>query len=177
MPEVIEYRCGHCGANICVSKGNQHSPGQYYLPKCYNCDLPTIITRHDKRYPPSGLSITVKGLPEHIGEVYKEVKDCLVIGAWTATNMLARKLLMNVAVDKGADENKAFAYYVVWMDKSEWNTTGLKLGLDRIRAKGNDANHEIKEVSKEDVEEIFELLTMFLRLVYEFPDKFSNNTV
>ena len=91
--------------------------------------------------------------------------------------MLARKLLMNVAVDKGADENKAFSYYVGWMDDSEWNTTGLKLGLDRIKNKGNDANHEIKEVSKEDVEEIFELLTMFLRLVYEFPDKFSNNTV
>ena len=91
--------------------------------------------------------------------------------------MLARKLLMNVAVDKGADENKAFAYYVDWMDESEWNTTGLKLGLAQIKDKGNEANHEIKEVSREDVEEIFELLTMFLRLVYEFPDKFSNNTV
>ena len=90
--------------------------------------------------------------------------------------MLARKLLMNVAVDKGAEENKAFTYYVSWMDKSEWNTTGLKLGLARIKNKGNEANHEIKEVTIEDVKEIFELLTMFLRLVYEFPDKFSNNT-
>ena len=90
--------------------------------------------------------------------------------------MLARKLLMNVAVDKGANVNETFAYYVKWMDESEWNTTGLKLGLDQIRKKGNDANHEINKVSREDVEEIFELLTMFLRLVYEFPNKFSNNT-
>ena len=177
MHEVIEYRCGHCDANICVEKGGLHNPGQYYLANCYRCHVPTIFTRNNKQYPPSRLPITVKGLPEDIGEVYKEVKDCLVIGAWTATNMLARKLLMNVAVDKGAEQNKVFSYYVDWMGNSEWNTTGLKLGLARIKNKGNEANHEIKEVSKEDVEEIFELLTMFLRLVYEFPDKFSNNTV
>ena len=176
MSKLIEYICGHCGANICVSKGPTHTPGGYYLPKCYKCNLPTILTIDNKRYPPSGFPTTVKGLPEGIGKVYKEIKDCLVIGAWTATNMLARKLLMNVAVDKGAEENKAFTYYVSWMDKSEWNTTGLKLGLARIKNKGNEANHEIKEVTIEDVKEIFELLTMFLRLVYEFPDKFSNNT-
>lgn len=177
MADPIEYICGHCDAYICVGRGPTHSPGGYHIPKCYKCNLPTIFTIDNKQYPPSGLPITVNGLPEDIDKAYKEVKECLVIGARTATNMLARKLLMNVAVDKGADENKAFTYYVDWMGKSEWNTTGLRLGLDRIKNKGNEANHEIKEVSKQDVEEIFELLTMFLRLVYEFPDKFSNKTV
>ena len=76
MPEVIKYKCGHCDANICVTKGEQHHPGLYYLPKCYNCNLPTIITENNKRYPPSGLPITVKGLPEGIGKVYKEIKNC-----------------------------------------------------------------------------------------------------
>ena len=177
MSNVIEFSCGHCDAFICVQKGIIYSASNYHITQCFKCGLPTIFTTNNKKYPPTRLPTTVKGLPDDIDKVYKEIKDCLTVGAWTATNMLARKLLMNVAVDKGADPNQKFFYYVDWMDSSEWNTTGLKLGLDRIRSKGNEANHEIKEVSKEDVEEIFELLTVFLQLVYEFPDKFSDNSV
>ncbi|GIW50780.1 MAG: hypothetical protein KatS3mg081_0135 [Gemmatimonadales bacterium] len=41
--------------------------------------------------------------------------------------------------------------------------------LDHIREKGNEANHEIVIMSKEDAEELVSFSEMLLKFIFEFP--------
>ena len=43
--------------------------------------------------------------------------------------------------------------------------------VDYIRQKGNEANHEIVLMTKEDAEDLINFSEMLLRFVYEFPSK------
>jgi hypothetical protein len=45
----------------------------------------------------------------------------------------------------------------------------LKRSVDRIRTRGNQANHEIELMSAQDANELISLSAMLLRLIYEFP--------
>jgi len=83
--------------------------------------------------------------------------------------MACRKILMHMAVDKGADENRSFAHYVDYLSDHGYITPDGKKWVDYIRSRGNDANHEISLMTKPDAERLLLFTDMLLRLVYEFP--------
>lgn len=169
------YRCGHCGADIVSNDGGEsHQNHQRSIYLCINCHKPTYFEADGTQIPGVLPGKEVKGLPSDVAPLYKEARRCFMITAWTATTMLARKLLMQVAVDKGAPKDKSFVEYIDWIKESDWNTLGLKKGLDRIRKKGNKANHEVSIIPQEEAKESLVLLEVFLRLVYEYPDTFDD---
>lgn len=55
---------------------------------------------------------TIDGLPEEVLESYSEARRCMEVNAYTAAELICRKILMHVAADKGADEGKSFAAYL-----------------------------------------------------------------
>lgn len=61
-----------------------------------------------------------------------------------------RKLLMHVAVGKGAPTSQTFQQYVTFLDVNHHVPVGAKDWIDHIRTRGNEANHEIKMMSKEE---------------------------
>jgi len=61
---------------------------------------------------------------------------------------------MNVAVSKGADTGKSFLHYVDFLADQHFVPPGAKDWVDHIRQKGNEANHEISIMSKEEAQVI-----------------------
>ncbi len=43
--------------------------------------------------------------------------------------------------------------------------------VDHIRKKGNEANHEIRLMTKIDAEELVSFAEMLLKFIYEFPER------
>ena len=85
--------------------------------------------------------------------------------------MLARKILMHIAVERGADPGKSFAYYVSYLVDNNYVPPDSRDWVDEIRENGHEANHEIREVTIEQARSVLDFVTMLLELLYEFPDE------
>jgi hypothetical protein len=132
--------------------------------------MPTFFVK-DKRIPQQLAGNAVKHLPKEIEDVYNEARECFTVNAFTGSVMLCRKLLMNIAVHKGAVPNQTFATYVDYLCDKGFVSGDNKIWADLVRNKGNDANHEITKMNSMDAEELIEFLELVLKSVYEFPEK------
>ena len=83
--------------------------------------------------------------------------------------MLCRKILMHVAVEKGAEENKSFKHYVDWLVDERYVPRGGEGWVDYIRTRGNEANHEIAPINADDAKALLFFTEALLRNVYELP--------
>ena len=92
------------------------------------------------------------------------------VRAYTAAAMLARKLLMNLAVQEGASGGLKFIEYVDYLVSNNYVPPKGKQWVNRIRDKGNEANHEIRQVPEAEAIEVIELTELLLRFNYELSD-------
>jgi hypothetical protein len=76
---------------------------------------------------------------------------------------------MNVAVSQGAVAGRSFKEYVDYLAEKGFVPPGGGDWVSRIREKGNDANHEILNMTREDAGELLEFLGLLLKFIYEFP--------
>lgn len=111
----------------------------------------------------------VNNLPQEISALYREARNCVSVGAATASVLACRKLLMNIAVQKGAEEGKPFIFYVEHLSSKGFVPPDGKGWVDHIRQKGNEATHEIKLMSTTDANELISFAEMLLKFIYEFP--------
>ena len=169
----FSYTCGYCGCNVANDRGytcNNDLGGRFSNLKIYicpNCDRPTYFDLNKKQYPGVKLGGDVKNVnKQEVEKLYDEARNCFSVNAFTSVALCCRKLLMNVSVDLGADENKSFAYYVNWMDENNYILPNAKKWVDQIRKIGNEATHEIHIISKEDAEKSLKFIEMILNLVY-----------
>ena len=61
---------------------------------------------------------------------------------------------MHIAVQKGADSGKSFISYVEFLAENNYLPPNGKDWVDHIRKRGNEANHEIMIMKKEDAMEL-----------------------
>jgi hypothetical protein len=54
----------------------------------------------------------VEKLPPEIEPLYNEACNCMTVGACTSAVLTCRKILMHIAVEKGAAEGQTFVAYV-----------------------------------------------------------------
>ena len=67
---------------------------------------------------------------------WNEAVNSARAGAFTASEIMCRKILMHVAVDKtGVDKGKAFTEYIDALDSAGYIPTGLKPKIDEIRTR------------------------------------------
>ncbi len=89
------------------------------------------------------------------------------VGAFTATELLCRKILMHVAADKGANPGEPFAAYLDFLEKAGYVTPPMKGWVDLIRRHGNLAAHELPAPDQQRAESTLMFTAELLRLVYE----------
>lgn len=139
--ESLRYECGHCSTIVASDKG-------WYaiLPSgvktanvriCPNCNKASYLG--EIQAPGIVFGNPVGSLPAHVGKLYDECRACTAANAFPAV-LAARKLLMHIAVDKGAAPNETFITYIEHLAKAvmsrptarDGSITYAKRGMKRI---------------------------------------------
>lgn len=170
------FICGYCGFNVGDNKAyfsrdedGRVSNNKIYI--CPKCSKPTYFDSNYKQYPGVKYGNVVSNInKKEVLDLYEEARSCFSVNSFTSVALCCRKLLMNIAVDLGAEENKKFAYYVGWLDENNYILPNAKSWVDQIRKIGNEATHEIHIIDKKDAEKSLIFIEMLLKLVYEFPN-------
>ncbi len=113
----------------------------------------------------------VNHLPPDIGVLYNEARAAIAGSAPTAAVLCCRKLLMHVAVEKGAEEGKSFQSYVSHLADNNFIPAGARAWVDEIRTKSNEANHQIVIKTIKEARELIDFVEMLLMVVYDYPSR------
>lgn len=177
--QVIEnksFTCGHCSDKVASDRGyklgfNSDGSGQQrggiYI--CPNCHGPNFNTQENEWLPGQPFGRQVKSVPNELHQLYEEARRCAKENCFTATVLLCRKMLMNIAVAQGAAENLKFIEYVNFLATKGFVPPNGKQWVDHIRKKGNEATHEIQTMTKDDAKDLLFFTEMLLIFLYEFP--------
>lgn len=177
------YDCGYCGASVSSEKG-WHAYlqptgdifGSIYI--CHKCLKPTFFDFSGSQTPGIIMGDVVESIDEkNVEDLYNEARKSSSAGAFTATVLCCRKLLMHIAVDKGDKPGKTFFEYVQFLSDNNYIPPGAKEWVDQIRKKGNEANHEIVIMNIESAKDLLSFCGMLLKIIYEFPAKVKKPTV
>ena len=163
------FTCGFCGCSVGPSFGYQHGSGCRDIFICPTCDQPNYFG--EKQTPSPLLGDKVENVPSEINSLYNEARACTSVNAFTAAVLACRKILMHIAVDKGAPGGERFIEYVEYLSNKGYVPPNGKDWVDHIRNKGNEANHEITIMSKEDALDLITFSEMLLKFIYEFPKR------
>jgi len=177
------YTCGYCGASLASNVG-YHSEGgnspsrKAFIYICHYCRQPTFFDEPDgKQTPGTSFGRAVKDIPDQLlNDLYEEARRATSAGSYTAAVLCCRKLLMHIAVEKEADEGKNFKYYVEYLADNHYFPPDAKDWVDHIREKGNEANHEIVIMDKQDAEDLISSIEMLLIFIYEYPARVKSPT-
>ncbi|PIT88827.1 MAG: hypothetical protein COU29_00405 [Candidatus Magasanikbacteria bacterium CG10_big_fil_rev_8_21_14_0_10_36_32] len=171
------FKCGFqdCGREIGSEKGWQHhkdggpfADALIYI--CPNCKRPNFFDLTDNtQIPGACLGNNIKHLPKDIEKLWQEILKATAQSAYTCAVLTGRKLLMHISVEQNAAENLSFLEYVNFLVDNHFAPPNSKVWVDKIRTLGNEANHEIKIMSKDEASDIITFLEMLLKFIYEFP--------
>lgn len=174
------WTCGYCGRDVGGNIGyrrdsaNDNDKLIYICPRCEN---PTAFIRDEfgyyQQFPGASYGSELESLPPAVAALYGEVRRCIQYTAYTAAVLGMRKLVMHVAVDKGAEENGTFVSYIEYLNAEGWIPPSGREWVDAIRKAGNEATHEIVLMSEDDAVQLLEFAEMLLKIVYEFPAKIA----
>jgi uncharacterized protein DUF4145 len=172
------YTCGYCNTPLASEKGweaiRSYSTGiqpHGFVYICHLCLCPTFFDLDmGKQTPGVPVGNTVHDIPEQsVNDLYNEARNTMTVGSYTAAVLCCRKLLMHIAVSKGAPENQNFQTYVQYLADNHYIPPDAKGWVDHIRQKGNEANHDIVIMQKDDAEELILFIEMLLKVIFEFP--------
>lgn len=177
--ERCAFTCGYCGRESGSKEGwvialsAQHPPPRIYV--CGTCNWPLVFVKNFQ-YPPPPIGRPVDHLPQMVEQLWQEARDAARAGAYSAAGMVARSLIMHVAVEKTAPADKSFAFYVKWLADNHHVPVGAHAWVDRIRQLGNEATHEITVLSRQQAEEALTFTEALLRMTYELPGRLPKLT-
>lgn len=181
--EGIRYKCGYCGTDTSPATGwhtdRELGFGSFCLI-CTFCNKPSFIqvkgTRVLETTPQAMMGSDIVGLPTDIDALYNEARKATGSGAYTAAVLTCRKILMHVAVEKGASPDLSFLQYVNFLAEENIIPNGGRDWVDYIRRKSNEANHEINIMSLQDAEDLVTFTEMLLRMTYEFSHRLKSQS-
>jgi hypothetical protein len=166
------YICGFCGNSLASNQGfvGEASGKWSFIYICHFCGKPTFFDSMGSQTPGPIFGKVVKDIPlKEVSGLYDEARKCISCGAYTASVLCSRKLLMSIAVSKGAKEGLGFIEYVEYLVNKGFVPPDGKGWVDHIRRKGNEANHQIIIMEQGDAEELVTFIEMLLKFIYEFP--------
>jgi len=172
-----QFTCGHCGFSVAPMKGwaagrseDVNNVAIAWIYVCHNCSRPTFIDNDKTQLPGVAFGDVVRDISDDsVRLLYEEARRATGATAYTAAVLCCRKLLMHIAVAKGADAGASFLEYVKFLGDKHFIPPGAIGWVDHIRQQGNEANHEIVMKTKEDAEELISFCEMLLKVIYEFP--------
>ena len=179
--ESERFTCGYCNEKVSSNDGysatrhifenNKTKPiqfGRIYI--CHHCGKPNFIDASGVTHPGSSFGNEVNNISSaELNGLYTESRNCMKVNAFTASVMCSRKLLMNIAVDKGAKEGMKFVEYIDFLESKHYTPPNSAEWINVIRTVGNMANHEIKTITRNEAEKLIIFTEMLLKFNYEFP--------
>jgi Domain of unknown function (DUF4145) len=170
----ISYVCGFCDHFVSSSQGyvsenplpSSLFPGKISI--CPQCEKPTFI-HGTQILPECRPGSSVANVPDSVDRLYNEARACISVSAFTASVLISRKVLMNLAVSNGASQGQNFISYVEFLADRGYVPPNGKDWVDHIRKKGNEATHEIADMTSEDAKDLVSFLEMLLKFMFEFP--------
>lgn len=166
------FQCGHCGNIVASNRGYIAHDRLDGLAACIyvcpHCAKPTFL-HGGNPYPAVAPGNEVHHVPDDVYALYKEARNCVAASAYTASVLICRKLLMNLAVSRGADENLKFIEYVDYLADKGFVPPNGRGWVDHIRKRGNEATHEIVLMDRDSAAELISFAEMLLKFIYEFP--------
>jgi hypothetical protein len=126
-----------------------------------------LVLNEGRVTPGAAPGAQIAGLPEDVAAAYAEARASASVGAWTGVEMLCRKILMHVAVDKGAEEGKSFVSYLDYLESQGYVPAVMREWVDFIRTHGNEATHEIPSVPADRGAGTFVFTEQLLKSTYE----------
>lgn len=182
----FSYTCGYCSESVASEKafvGHRKDFQQRTVPGgkiyiCHSCSGPTFFDElSGEQFPGASFGNDVKNISDKgVEELYKEARNCYSSNSFTGVVLSCRKLLMHIAVSKGANTSLSFIEYVEFLSTNNFIPPDAKDWVDHIRLKGNEANHEIVIMKKEDAEDLLSFIEMLLKIIYEFPANIKMKT-
>ena len=170
------FNCGFCGKNVASDRGYKigenkqgsgNQRGGIYI--CPNCNGPNFNDLQNNWHPGHPFGRNVENVPRELNDLYEEARRCHKENCFTASVLLCRKMLMNIAVEQGAKPNLQFIKYVNHLSNNGFIPPNGKKWVDHIRKKGNEATHEIKDMTEDDSKDLLSFTEMMLVFLYEFP--------
>lgn len=164
------YTCGHCGTQVsgavlAYAKDNRGYVGRWL--QCSTCGDGSFSNIEEKLFPGASFGPSIEGLPADVQEAYCEARDCLSVNSTTAAELICRKILMHVAVDKGAAEGQTFASYIDYLQKQGYVTPPMRGWVVLIKDHGNESTHKLPKPERKRAEGTILFTAQLLRSVYE----------
>lgn len=166
-----EFICWNCGNQVASEYGYKTKNNVSKIYICPHCYAPHIEDVRGTIIPSVRPGKAIKKLPENVNQIYEEARTCFGAGAYTATVMLLRKILMNIAVVEGAETNLKFFQYVEYLCSEGIVHKKQQKQAEEIKNLGNAANHEIESRTKTDAEKMLKLIELILINNYEQADE------
>jgi hypothetical protein len=169
-----EMECGHCNRQVVAAvlvttneAAASEGGGETAWLRCPNCGQGSVLTPRFGLLPGSRSAANLGGLPAAVSRAYDEARSTASVNAWTATEMMCRKILMHIAVDKGAKGGDTFAAYLTFLQGAGYVSPVMNHWVDLIRKHGNEAVHELPEVTEERGRSTLIFTEQLLRMTYE----------
>lgn len=171
------YTCGYCGHALASEKGygatwpdTGESRIRAWIFICHHCSRPSFFDDDGRQSPGIIFGEAVQDVSDpSVAGMYEEARRAYSASAYTAAVLCCRKLLMHIAVSKGAKAGDSFVSYVEYLSSQNYVPPDARPWVDHIRTKGNEANHEIQMATKEDAEDLISFSEMLLKVIFEFP--------
>lgn len=149
----------------------------YTIEECNGCQQHFLAMRLDNQHGkilktyPNKLPKPVNNLViNSVKKDFEEALLCQSVGAYRGAAVLARRAVQSICLDKGAKKGENLHKQIKELFDKNIITQAIKDWGDEVRYIGNDAAHPNKEeVSKEDSEDILELLESLCDVLYVAP--------
>lgn len=166
-----QFTCGHCGVTTGSVKGYETTNEQHHIYICGGCNRPNIFCFNlggsMEQFPGTRYGQDIRHLPEDINALYNEIRSCYSTSGFTAAVLACRKMLMHVAVEKGAKAGQNFFHYAEWLVDNHYVPPAGERWLHYIRQQGNEANHAIVIKTADEAQILIDFVELLLRNVYE----------
>jgi len=160
----FSYKCGYCQSKISGAVIAYYENRKWLM--CPECGEPSVLSQ-STIHPTTIFGPNIDGIPEEVKKAYEEARICISSNALTACELICRKILMHIAVDKGAKEGESFVSYINYLQDNHYITPIMKNWVDTIRQIGNDATHKLEPPNMKRAESTIMFTAELLRLVYE----------
>src|SRR5437762_2573059 len=105
-----KFVCGFCSYSVASVMGyysDRVEGEQGFIHICPHCEKPSLFHR-GRQVPGIAPGNEVAHLPKDIEALYREARNAVSVGAYTASVLACRKLLMSIAVAQGAKAGETF---------------------------------------------------------------------
>lgn len=169
---IRSITCGNCGAGVAaeVIYSIDVYGGTIVWLQCPGCLDGSVKTLSGAIYPVAPTGRTVANLPPEVAQAWREARTAHAVAAYTASEIMCRKILMHLAVDVAQSPvGGTFKQYVEALDTAGYISAGLRPAVEKIKDRGNAANHDLPASNEEGSRSTLKITEHLLAGIYEIP--------